>query len=151
MPNPTSLSAMNLIRLHDADDPSWRETVRQALVEKNSVSGAAEFLGVSHATLKRWLKKDPDVRDELPLPKHGWRPHRGFFRNKEGILVRHRVDPEIVKTLVSLRNEGLTFPQIRKRLASMPETWTRAGKPMSVSRIGILVRKENLAVKGNKK
>lgn len=61
-------TARVLSALRIADPPAWRAKVRAALRAEGTLPGAAAALGVSRATLFRWVSEDPATREGIDLP-----------------------------------------------------------------------------------
>lgn len=56
-----------LLALRRTDPDGFRREVRPVLAAHGSVVDAARALGVSEATLRRWLADDPDLARGLEL------------------------------------------------------------------------------------
>lgn len=50
-----------------AGNPVWKIRTRKALELKGNIPDAADKLGISEHTLRRWVRENPEVREGLPL------------------------------------------------------------------------------------
>ena len=105
---------------HQPTTREWSDRIRRLLRElKLTQAGLAERLGVSPATVSRWLagKNEPTAETYVALGNLAGRPDGNYFWERAGIDTSELPDASLRQVLSSLRVALEDFNLITSRIA----------------------------------
>ena len=117
----------------DQTSREWSDRIRQLLQElKLTQAGLADRLGVSPATVSRWLagKNEPTAETYVALGNLAGRPDGAYFWERAGIDTSELPDASLRQTLSSIRATLADFNVGDWAEANLDSPSISAAKPM---------------------
>jgi transcriptional regulator with XRE-family HTH domain len=133
-----------------AGNPQWSERIQQMLRDlKLTQAGLAERLGVSPATVSRWIqgKHEPTAETYIALGNLAQRPDGNYFWERAGIDAAGLSDASLHRVLSSLRVSLRDFKLVTNRKTS--RQLSDKGNAVAIPLLNVTAYGDQIAPKQN--